>query len=217
MQQGKVDLVIVGADRITANGDTANKIGTYALAVLARAHGIPFYVAAPLSTIDPSLPDGRAIPIEERNPSEVTSLGGVRTAPGGDPRLESRLRRDAEPPDHGHRHRGGYPPAALHRGHRAGVRTLPSSGLRALSDGPGRIPETRSQPPPDPECRRQNFLTVDNNLMISNRLPMPARRHTPSGIRGPSPLIQRLVCRVIRPKFRRAKLFDRRQISNDIG
>ena len=85
MQQGKVDLVIVGADRITANGDTANKIGTYALAVLARAHGIPFYVAAPLSTIDPSLPDGRAIPIEERNPSEVTSLGGVRTAPEGIP------------------------------------------------------------------------------------------------------------------------------------
>ena len=62
MQQGKIDLVIVGADRIAANGDTANKIGTYALAVLARAHGIPFYVAAPCSTIDPALPDGRRDP-----------------------------------------------------------------------------------------------------------------------------------------------------------
>jgi methylthioribose-1-phosphate isomerase len=83
MQRGKVDLVIVGADRIAVNGDTANKIGTYALAVLARAHGIPFYVAAPLSTIDPALPDGGTIPIEERNPDEVTHCGGVRTAPEG--------------------------------------------------------------------------------------------------------------------------------------
>ena len=83
MQRGGVDLVIVGADRIAVNGDTANKIGTYALAVLARAHGIPFYVAAPLSTIDPALPDGGTIPIEERNPDEVTHCGGVRTAPEG--------------------------------------------------------------------------------------------------------------------------------------
>ncbi len=83
MQQGKVDAVLVGADRIAANGDTANKIGTYALAVLARAHGVPFYTAAPLSTIDASLHDGGAIPIEERNPAEVTGIGGVRTAPEG--------------------------------------------------------------------------------------------------------------------------------------
>ena len=83
MQQGKIDLIIVGADRIAANGDAANKIGTYALAVLARAHGIPFYIAAPLSTIDPALSDGRAIVIEERNPEEVTRVGGVRTAPEG--------------------------------------------------------------------------------------------------------------------------------------
>jgi methylthioribose-1-phosphate isomerase len=83
MQQGKVDLIIVGADRIAANGDTANKIGTYALAVLAHAHGIPFYIAAPLSTIDPALSDGSAIVIEERNPEEVTRVGGVRTAPEG--------------------------------------------------------------------------------------------------------------------------------------
>jgi methylthioribose-1-phosphate isomerase len=83
MQRKKVDLVIVGADRIAGNGDTANKIGTYPLALLARAHGIPFYVAAPLSTIDPALPDGGTIPIEERNPDEVTRCGGVRTAPEG--------------------------------------------------------------------------------------------------------------------------------------
>jgi methylthioribose-1-phosphate isomerase len=83
MQQGKIDLIIVGADRIAANGDTANKIGTYALAVLAHAHGISFYIAAPLSTIDSALSDGSAIVIEERNPDEVTRVGGVRTAPEG--------------------------------------------------------------------------------------------------------------------------------------
>jgi methylthioribose-1-phosphate isomerase len=81
MRQGKVDLVIVGADRIAANGDTANKIGTYSLAVLAKAHGIPFYVAAPLSTIDRSIRDGNGIPIEERHVDEVKHLQGVRTAP----------------------------------------------------------------------------------------------------------------------------------------
>lgn len=81
MKQGKIDLVLVGADRIAANGDTANKIGTYSLAVLARAHGIPFYVAAPLSTIDRSIREGDAIPIEERPAGEVKSLQGVRTAP----------------------------------------------------------------------------------------------------------------------------------------
>jgi methylthioribose-1-phosphate isomerase len=83
MQRGEVDLVIVGADRIAANGDTANKIGTYAIAVLARAHGIPLYIAAPLSTIDPALADGGLIPIEERDPAELTHCGGVRTAPEG--------------------------------------------------------------------------------------------------------------------------------------
>ena len=83
MRQGRVQAVIVGADRIAANGDTANKIGTYGLAVLAHAHEIPFYVAAPTSTLDFSLPDGRAIPIEERAPGEVTHLGGVRVAPEG--------------------------------------------------------------------------------------------------------------------------------------
>jgi methylthioribose-1-phosphate isomerase len=83
MRQGKVDLVVVGADRIAANGDTANKIGTYSVAVLAREHQIPFYVAAPLSTIDLNTPDGDHIPIEERNPREVTHVGSSQLAPAG--------------------------------------------------------------------------------------------------------------------------------------
>src|SRR5947209_5768606 len=83
MRQGKVDLVIVGADRIAANGDTANKVGTYTVAVLAREHRIPFYVAAPLSTIDLRTPDGEHIPIEERNAREVTHVGGSKIAPDG--------------------------------------------------------------------------------------------------------------------------------------
>lgn len=81
MRQGKIDKIIVGADRITANGDAANKIGTYSLAVLARAHGVKFYIAAPLSTIDISLKTGTSIPIEERNSNEVTHFKGVRCAP----------------------------------------------------------------------------------------------------------------------------------------
>jgi methylthioribose-1-phosphate isomerase len=72
MARGEVDLVVTGADRIAANGDTANKIGTYSLAVLAAHHGIPFYVVAPSSTLDPATPDGSAIPIEERDPAELT-------------------------------------------------------------------------------------------------------------------------------------------------
>ena len=83
MQRGEVDMVIVGADRIAANGDVANKIGTYTLAVLAARHRIPFCVAAPLSTIDLAAPDGSAIPIEERGADEVTGYGGIRWAPVG--------------------------------------------------------------------------------------------------------------------------------------
>jgi methylthioribose-1-phosphate isomerase len=78
MASGAVDCVITGADRIAANGDTANKIGTYALAVLARHHGIPMYVVAPSSTLDPRTPDGRAIPIEERDPAEITARFAAR-------------------------------------------------------------------------------------------------------------------------------------------
>jgi methylthioribose-1-phosphate isomerase len=81
MRQGKVDLVVTGADRIAANGDAANKIGTYALAVLAKAHGIPFYVAAPLSTFDLSVASGDEIPIEERSPDEIRRGFGNLTAP----------------------------------------------------------------------------------------------------------------------------------------
>ena len=83
MRQGKVDLVVVGADRIAANGDTANKIGTYTVAVLAREHRVPFYVAAPLSTIDLKTLDGQHIPIEERNAREVTHVGGSQLVPDG--------------------------------------------------------------------------------------------------------------------------------------
>src|SRR3954447_9091631 len=81
MNQGKVNFIVVGADRIAANGDTANKIGTYSVAVLAREHQIPFYVAAPLSTIDLRTPDGAHIPIEERNAREVSHIGGAQMAP----------------------------------------------------------------------------------------------------------------------------------------
>jgi methylthioribose-1-phosphate isomerase len=85
MARGEVDLVVVGADRIARNGDTANKIGTYGVAVLARHHGIPFYVAAPFSTIDAGIPDGAAIPIEERDPREVQELAGRRIVPAASP------------------------------------------------------------------------------------------------------------------------------------
>jgi methylthioribose-1-phosphate isomerase len=83
MRQGKVNFVVVGADRVAANGDTANKIGTYSVAVLAHEHGIPFYVAAPLSTIDLDTPDGSKIPIEERSSREVTHVGSSQLTPEG--------------------------------------------------------------------------------------------------------------------------------------
>jgi hypothetical protein len=83
MAAGEVDLILVGADRVAANGDTANKVGTYTLAVLAERHGIPFYVCAPTSSVDLETPDGSAIPIEERSPDEVLEFRGVRVAPPG--------------------------------------------------------------------------------------------------------------------------------------
>ena len=83
MQQGAIDAVIVGTDRTVANGDVANKIGTYTIAVLARRHGVPFYVAAPLSSVDLRLRRGADIPIEERSPEELTQLGGTPLAPRG--------------------------------------------------------------------------------------------------------------------------------------
>src|SRR5579863_2595164 len=83
MQQGKIGAIVVGADRIAANGDVANKIGTYSVAILAKEHGIPFYVAAPLSTVDMACPDGSQIPIEQRDSKEVTHIAGKQMVPDG--------------------------------------------------------------------------------------------------------------------------------------
>jgi methylthioribose-1-phosphate isomerase len=83
MRQGGIDVVVVGADRIARNGDVANKIGTYTVAMMARAHGVPFYVAAPLSSIDLATADGSAIPIEQRSAREITHLGAIQLTPDG--------------------------------------------------------------------------------------------------------------------------------------
>ncbi len=115
MRRGEIKAVVVGADRIARNGDTANKIGTYSLAVLAKENGVPFYVAAPMSTVDLTLADGGGIPIEERNPDEVREVGGrlhhgaLRRGP------QPRLRRHAGRLHHGHRHRARRPSPALRK------------------------------------------------------------------------------------------------------
>lgn len=83
MKQGKIGAIVVGADRIAANGDVANKIGTYTVAILAQEHGIPFYVAAPISTVDLACTDGSGIPIEQRNRKEVTHIAGKQVVPDG--------------------------------------------------------------------------------------------------------------------------------------
>ena len=83
LRKGRVNVVMFGADRIARNGDVANKIGTYKLAVVGRENGVPVYSVAPTSTVDLALPDGDAIPIEERDPREVTDICGIRIAPGG--------------------------------------------------------------------------------------------------------------------------------------
>ena len=83
MRAGKIKAIVVGADRIAANGDVANKIGTYTVAILAKEHGIPFYVAAPISTVDFACPDGSQIPIEQRNRKEVTHIAGKQMVPNG--------------------------------------------------------------------------------------------------------------------------------------
>src|SRR6202035_1353047 len=83
MQQGEIGAIVVGADRVAANGDVANKIGTYTVAVLAKEHGIPFYVAAPISTVDLATSDGSKIPIEQRNAREVTHIAGKQMVPNG--------------------------------------------------------------------------------------------------------------------------------------
>ena len=133
MAAGEVDLVIVGADRIAANGDVANKVGTYSLAVLARHHGIPFYVAAPTSTIDLATADGAAIRIEERDPDEVRTFGGQPVAPAGLGRAEPGLRRDAGPPRDRDRHRGRHRPPPLRP--LAPVARAPGRGERCRTTG----------------------------------------------------------------------------------
>ena len=111
MRQGLIDAVIVGADRIASNGDVANKIGTYTVAVLAKRHEIPFYVAAPISTLDLSIPNGSEIPIEQRDPSEVTRFAGVRVVPERSDGVQSGVRchseRVCDRDHHGTRHRPG--------------------------------------------------------------------------------------------------------------
>ncbi|MFO0841354.1 MAG: S-methyl-5-thioribose-1-phosphate isomerase [Gemmataceae bacterium] len=138
MKEGRVQAVIVGADRIAANGDTANKIGTYGVAVLARAHGVPFYVAAPSSTFDLSLPDGDGIPIEQRDPERSP---GPRHA--GRPRrregLQPGVRRHLRPPHNRGRDREGHHPAG-DRGGDPGRRRF--SVVRSLSRNP--FPHLRS-------------------------------------------------------------------------
>ena len=113
MRAGEIDLVVVGADRIAANGDTANKIGTYTVAVLAHEHKLPFYVAAPISTIDLATPDGEQIPIEERDQREVTHLGAVAADAGGREDPQPGVRRHAAPLHHRHHHRARHLPRAL--------------------------------------------------------------------------------------------------------
>ena len=113
MANGEVDVILVGADRVAANGDTANKIGTYQLAVLAARHGIPFYVCAPTSSVDLDTPDGSAIPIEERKADEVLLIRGIRIAPPDTAVRNPGVRRDPGRVDHRDHHGGGDRPAAV--------------------------------------------------------------------------------------------------------
>ena len=114
LKTGKVGAIVTGADRIAANGDTANKIGTYQIAVLAKENNVPFYIAAPVSTFDLSIPDGDHIPIEERSAAEVTHIQGIRIAPGCS-RSPSRIRRHAQPLHSRHLHGTRRRPSPLHR------------------------------------------------------------------------------------------------------
>ena len=113
MRRGLVHAVIVGADRIAANGDVANKIGTYNLAVLAKENGIPFYVAAPTGTLDMSLSVGEEIVIEERGEDEVLGYGGRARRAGGDGRVQPRVRRNPEQVCHRDSYRDGRGASAL--------------------------------------------------------------------------------------------------------
>ena len=116
MARGEVDVIVVGADRIAANGDTANKVGTYTLAVLAARHGIPFYVCAPMSSVDLGTPDGAAIPIEDRPANEVTDIPRRPDRAGWDRGSQPVVRRHARRADHRDRHGGGRAPGAVRTG-----------------------------------------------------------------------------------------------------
>ena len=146
MARGEVDAVIVGADRVAANGDTANKVGTYTLAVLAARHGIPFYVAAPTSSVDLETPDGAAIPIEER--TRRRGRGHPRRADraGGDRRPQPGVRRHPGRAHHRDRDRGGRGP---------GPRSNPACGRRTRrpSRAGRRCPVTTDRPAPRPRPR----------------------------------------------------------------
>ena len=113
MKSGRIGCVVVGADRIAANGDVANKIGTYSVAVLAKENGVPFYVAAPISTLDLTLASGDQIPIEQRAAAEVTHVFGHPVAPDGTAVAEPGLRRHPRPLRHRHHHRDTAWPAPL--------------------------------------------------------------------------------------------------------
>ena len=119
MRKGDIDFVVVGADRIAANGDVANKIGTYTVAMMAHAHDVPFYVAAPLSTIDLATPDGDHIPIEQRNAKEITHLGSTRLAPEGasiwNPAFDVTPRASGRRHHHGEGHRASAVDRSLRR------------------------------------------------------------------------------------------------------
>ena len=147
MARGEVDVVLVGADRVAANGDTANKVGTYTLAVLAARHGIPFYVCAPTSSVDLDTPDGSAIVIEERTPRRGRGLPRRPHRAARDRGPQPGLRRHAGRADHRHRHRGGRHPRAVRdrpagrvarRGHRALAAIGAAATIRPRSATPGR-------------------------------------------------------------------------------
>ena len=154
MSRGEVDVILVGADRVAANGDTANKVGTYPLAVLAARHGIPFYVCAPTSSIDPATPDGAAIEIEERPADEVLLVRGVRDRAARDRGPQPLVRRHAGGADHGDRDRGGGDRRAVRAGLADAVATRPPAGPvrpdRAAAARPrgGRRRRRADAPPP---------------------------------------------------------------------
>ncbi len=161
LARGGVSCVIVGADRIAANGDVANKIGTYPLAVLANRHRVPFYVAAPLSSIDFDCPSGAEIPIEERSASELSEFGGRRIAPKGVAILQSGLRCHTGRPGYRDHHRTGRRPRSVRReSGRAEARALSrTSPLTPLRRGEGNLGLTRKAAPP-----RQIRLTFPNSV-----------------------------------------------------